>query len=236
MIFRSNFPDVDIEKIGIYQFITSNPYGIDDDKVIFIDGITDKKLTFGQLKTNSKKLAFGLKKKVGFKHGDVLAICSHNHIDYPVVIFGAIATGGIVTTVNPDYEYEEFASQLKDCGNFFIVDRFNELIKYKKYRIIPTELESILLTHSSINDSAVIGIYSDEQETEYPLAYVELKPDKIQSDQLKEEIKDFVSQKVDPYKKLHCVHFIDKIPKSSAGKTLRRSLRAKNECVKQCLL
>ncbi|CAB4394608.1 unnamed protein product [Rhizophagus irregularis] len=546
MIFKSNFPDIDIKKIGIYQFITSNLHGIKDDEIIFINGIideklTEKKLTFGQLKANSKKLAFGLINKIGFKRGDVLAICSHNHIDYPVVIFGAIAAGGIVTTVNPNNTSKEFASQLKDCGasviichpdylkkaikaaeianiheskiflfdenefngflpflsllsdqeinpveytpeeaesttaylcyssgttgkskgieithsnmvsnltqindfedqinhknifmgshdffhiygltflihfiiikgascvilcklefelesfcriiqhykvniapivppiilllvnkislikerkydlsslkliissaaplsgdlckefvetynvpikqaygltetspfatamktheivdgsigvlipnmeckvisednkelgynksgefcfrgpnimkgylnnkeatkacidsdrwfhtgdfgyvdpqgNFFIVDRFNELIKYKEFQIIPTELESILLTHSSINDSAVIGIYSDEQQTEYPLAYVELKPDKIQSDQLKEEIKDFVSQKVAPYKKLHCVHFIDKIPKSSTGKTLRRSLRAKNECVKQCLL
>jgi 4-coumarate--CoA ligase len=80
MISRSNFPNIDIKKIGVYQFITSNPYGIDDDKVIFIDGVTDKKLTFGQLKTNSKKLAFGLINKVGFKRGDVLAIYSPNHV------------------------------------------------------------------------------------------------------------------------------------------------------------
>lgn len=45
MIFRSKFSDIDIKKIGVYQFITSNPYGIDNDKVIFIDVITDKKLT-----------------------------------------------------------------------------------------------------------------------------------------------------------------------------------------------
>jgi 4-coumarate--CoA ligase len=80
MIFKSNFPDIDIKKIGVYQFITSNPYGINDDKVIFIDGITDKKLTFGQLKTNSKKLAFGLVNKVGFRRGNVLAIYSPNHV------------------------------------------------------------------------------------------------------------------------------------------------------------
>ena len=80
MIFRTNFPDIEIPKIGLYQYITSNPYGIDDDKVIFIDGITNKKLTFGQFKSNSKKLAAGLIDKVGFKYGDTLAVCSPNHV------------------------------------------------------------------------------------------------------------------------------------------------------------
>ncbi|PKY44438.1 acetyl-CoA synthetase-like protein [Rhizophagus irregularis] len=401
MIFKSNFPDIDIKKIGIYQFITSNPYGIKDDKVIFIDGITDKKLTFGQLKTNSKKLASGLK-NIGFEHGDVLAICSHNHIDYPVVIFGAIAAGGIVTTVNPNDKFEEFASQLKDCGASVIICHpdylkktitaakianiheskillfdeneindfppFLSLSLFSNQEINPVEYtpekaesttaylcyssgttgksKGIEITHfNMVSNLTQINVFEDQinhenifmgshgascvilckfkfkletfcriiqdckvniapivppiiwllvnkinliKERKYDLsslkliissaaplsgdlckefvetynvpikqayglteatpfatatktheivdAYVELKPDKIQSDQLKEEIKDFVSQKVAPHKKLHCVHFIDKIPKSSAGKTLRRSLRAKNECVKQCLL
>src|SRR6266542_3988944 len=78
--FKSKFPDIEIPKIGVYQYITNNPYGINDDKIIFIDGITDKRLTFGQFKSNSKKLANGLINKVNFKHGDVLAIFSHNHV------------------------------------------------------------------------------------------------------------------------------------------------------------
>ncbi|GBC08165.1 hypothetical protein RclHR1_07940004 [Rhizophagus clarus] len=126
---QSNFPDIDFKEIGIYQFITSNPYGIDDDKAIFIDGLTDKKLTFGQLKANSKKLAFSLKNKIKFKRGDVLAIYSPNHIDYPVAIFGTIAAGGIVTPVNPEYTSEELASQLIDCGASVIISHPNYLDK-----------------------------------------------------------------------------------------------------------
>ncbi|CAB5292032.1 unnamed protein product [Rhizophagus irregularis] len=117
-------------------------------------------------------------------------------------------------------------------GNFFIVDRVKELIKYKGFQVAPAELESVLLTHPSITDCAVIGVNSDEQATEYPLAYVVLKQNEIQSDELKEEIKDFVSQRVAPHKKLRGgVCFTDKIPKSSAGKILRRYLRerARNE-------
>jgi 4-coumarate--CoA ligase len=76
MIFSSNFPDIEFPRIGVYQYITSNPYGISDDKVIFIDGITDEKLTFGQFKSNSTKLAAGLINKIGFKGGEVLAVFS----------------------------------------------------------------------------------------------------------------------------------------------------------------
>lgn len=36
MIFRYKFSDVDIRKIGVYQFITSNFYEIDDDKLFLL--------------------------------------------------------------------------------------------------------------------------------------------------------------------------------------------------------
>ncbi|GBC08166.1 hypothetical protein RclHR1_07940005 [Rhizophagus clarus] len=113
-------------------------------------------------------------------------------------------------------------------GNFFFIDRLTDLISNKKHQIAPSELESTLLEHPSIEESAVIGIYSEEQETEYPLAYVKLKQNEIQSDQLKEEIKNFVSQRVAAHKKLRYVHFIDEIPKNSSGKNLRIFLKEKN--------
>jgi len=80
MIFKSLLPDIEIPSKGIYQYVTSNPNGINDDKIIFIDGITDKKLTYGTLKSNSKKFAAGLIDKAGFKRGDVLAIFSPNQV------------------------------------------------------------------------------------------------------------------------------------------------------------
>ncbi|RIA89002.1 hypothetical protein C1645_851678 [Glomus cerebriforme] len=121
MIFRSSHPDIEIPEVGVFQYTTSNPYGINDDKAIFIDGTTDKRLTFGQLKSSSRKLAAGLINKVGFKRGDVLAIYSPNHIDYPVVIFGTIAAGGKISPVNPAYTVKELTYQLKDCGASIII-------------------------------------------------------------------------------------------------------------------
>ncbi|CAG8613767.1 5422_t:CDS:10 [Funneliformis caledonium] len=521
MIFKSRFPDIEIPKIGVYQYATSNPSGIDDDKHIFIDAMTNKKLSFGEFKRDTKRLAAGLVNKVGFKRGDVLAIFSTNHLDYPTVVYG-----GKVSPINPLYTVDECTYQLKDSGasviivnpsflsnlieaasaanipkskiflfgeeeidgirplsslfsekeinpieytseeaksttaflcyssgttgknkgvetthynmvsnlaqlsafekgfthetsfigflpffhiygkvfllhliilkgascvilpkfeleifcraiqdykvnlapvvppvilllvkspiarkydlsslrllisaaaplskeltndffkihkipikqaygltetspithlvetdniiqgsigillpnieckiisengqelgcnelgelyvrgpnvmkgylnnkkatdmcidsdgwfrtgdevyadsqeNFFIVDRVKELIKYKGFQVAPAELESILLTHPSIDDAAVIGVYSDENATEYPTAFVVLQKDINQSDEMKEEIKEFVSQRVSNHKKLRGgVYFTDQIPKSPSGKILRRFLR-----------
>ncbi|CAG8604779.1 10155_t:CDS:2 [Diversispora eburnea] len=121
MIFKSKFPDVDIPTTGIYQFVTSNPNKVPDDKVIFVDGITEKKLTFGELKRNTKKFAAGLIDKFNFKRGDVLALISPNEVDYPVVVFGTIAAGGKVTLVNPLYTANEFEYQFSDSNSSIIV-------------------------------------------------------------------------------------------------------------------
>ncbi|RIA90938.1 AMP-dependent synthetase/ligase [Glomus cerebriforme] len=97
--------------------------------IFFSDGTTDKKLAYGEFKNNSKKLAAGLINKAGFRRGNVLAIFSPNQVDYPTVLFGAIAAGGIVTFVNPMYTIEEFTYQLKDSGAKYIVAFLSNVIK-----------------------------------------------------------------------------------------------------------
>jgi len=105
-----------------------------------------------------------------------------------------------------------------DEGHFYIVDRAKELIKYKGFQVAPAELEAILLTHPMIADAAVVP-YQDEEAGEVPKAYVVLKGEATEH-----EIKDFVREHVAPYKKIRQVEFIEQIPKSPAGKILRRVL------------
>ncbi|MCI15456.1 4-coumarate-CoA ligase-like 1-like, partial [Trifolium medium] len=45
---------------------------------------------------------------------------------------------------------------IDDEENVFIVDRIKELIKYKGFQVAPAELEAILLSHSSVEDAAVV--------------------------------------------------------------------------------
>jgi len=83
-----------------------------------------------------------------------------------------------------------------------------------------------LLEHESIDDAAVIGVYVEQEETEYPTAYVVLKQNVPRSDNLRKEIKDFVDQQVADYKKLRGgVSFIDQIPRNSSSKILRDKLK-----------
>jgi acyl-CoA synthetase (AMP-forming)/AMP-acid ligase II len=104
-------------------------------------------------------------------------------------------------------------------GNFYIVDRLKELIKYKGYQVPPAELEEILVAHPCIADAAVVGS-PDEEAGELPKAFV-VATDSV----LEEEIKAFVSERVAPHKKIRLVEFVDEIPRAPSGKILRRLLR-----------
>ncbi|CAJ0844371.1 15668_t:CDS:2, partial [Entrophospora sp. SA101] len=121
---------------------------------------------------------------------------------------------------------------INENGKIFLVDRIKELIKYKGSQVAPAELESVLLTNPIISDAAVVGIYSEQDATELPVAYVVLQnlPPEAANDhqQTKKLIQDHVAEKVAPHKKLRGgVYIIDKIPKSPSGKILRKDLRGR---------
>jgi acyl-CoA synthetase (AMP-forming)/AMP-acid ligase II len=104
-------------------------------------------------------------------------------------------------------------------GDFFIVDRLKELIKYKGMQIAPAELEAVLLLHPAVADAAVVP-QKDEAAGEIPRAFVVLK-----GPATADELMAFVAARVTPYKKIRRLDFIDAIPKSPSGKILRRLLR-----------
>ncbi|KAJ3674353.1 hypothetical protein LUZ60_004969 [Juncus effusus] len=105
-------------------------------------------------------------------------------------------------------------------GFLYVVDRLKELIKYKAYQVPPAELERILHIQPGIADAAVIP-YPDEEAGEIPMAFVVKQPG---SNLTENQVMDFVAKQVAPYKKIRRVSFIDAIPKSAAGKILRREL------------
>ncbi|OBC03219.1 AMP-dependent synthetase [Mycobacterium sp. 852013-50091_SCH5140682] len=115
-------------------------------------------------------------------------------------------------------------AQVDATGCVYIVDRLKELIKYKGYQVPPAELESVLLTHPGIADAAVIGVHDGETGEEIPKAFVVKQPG---AELTGDEVMAFVAGQVAPYKKVRQVEFIDAVPKSSAGKILRRELRAR---------
>ncbi|XP_024516211.1 4-coumarate--CoA ligase [Selaginella moellendorffii] len=114
---------------------------------------------------------------------------------------------------------------IDDNDEVFLVDRVKEIIKFKGFQVAPAEVEAILTSHPCVADAAVIP-KKDETAGELPVAFVVI----ANGFQVSEvELKLFVSQQVVFYKKIHKVYFVDSIPKSPAGKILRKDLRSKLE-------
>nr|XP_049700063.1 uncharacterized protein LOC110369823 [Helicoverpa armigera]XP_049700064.1 uncharacterized protein LOC110369823 [Helicoverpa armigera]XP_049700066.1 uncharacterized protein LOC110369823 [Helicoverpa armigera] len=106
-------------------------------------------------------------------------------------------------------------------GTITIADRLKELIKVKGFQVPPAELESVLREHPSVDDAAVVGV-PHQTKGESPKAFVVLKNGhKCTSNDLSK----FVNEKLAAYKHVDDISFIDKVPKSAAGKILRRVLK-----------
>lgn len=108
-------------------------------------------------------------------------------------------------------------------GYEYLVDRIKEVIKYKGYTIAPFELEDLLMKHPSVADVAVIG-KPEQVVGEIPKAFIVLKPESKEK-VAKEEIMHWVVERISTYKRIREVEFVDKIPRSTAGKLLRRQLK-----------
>lgn len=122
---------------------------------------------------------------------------------------GWLHTGDIVT--------------VDDDGWFRVTGRIKELIKYKGFQVAPAELEGLLLTHPAVADIAVVPS-PDEIAGEVPKAFVVLR-----AAASAEELMGWVGERVAPYKRIRRMEFIDAIPRSPAGKILRRIL-VEREC------
>jgi 4-coumarate--CoA ligase len=106
-------------------------------------------------------------------------------------------------------------------GHLFIVGRVKELIKYNGFQVAPAELEGLLLEHPDVTDVAVIGI-PDVQVGELPMAFVVARRGATLTS---EDVIGYVAARVASYKKVRRVEFVTGIPRSAAGKILRRELQ-----------
>jgi long-chain acyl-CoA synthetase len=121
-------------------------------------------------------------------------------------------------TIRDGWLYTGDLGKIDEDGYLYIVDRKKEIIKYMGFTIGPAELEAVLLEHPAVGDCAVVG-KPDPLVGELPKAFVALKGGAKATE---EELIKFVEERVAGYKKIREVEFVETVPRSLAGKVLRR--------------
>jgi fatty-acyl-CoA synthase len=109
-------------------------------------------------------------------------------------------------------------------GYLYLTDRKAFMIISGGVNIYPQEIEDCLTMHPSVLDVAVIGI-PDEEMGERVCAVVQPAPGVVPGEELAEELKEFVRARIAHYKTPRVVDFVDALPRSAAGKLVKRVLK-----------
>jgi acyl-coenzyme A synthetase/AMP-(fatty) acid ligase len=109
-------------------------------------------------------------------------------------------------------------------GYFWFVGRADDVINSAGYRIGPFEVESALLEHPSVAESAVVSS-PDEMRGEVVKAFVVLKPGLRGDEALVKALQEHVKTVTAPYKYPRKVEFVESLPKTVSGKIRRIELR-----------
>jgi acetyl-CoA synthetase/medium-chain acyl-CoA synthetase len=109
-------------------------------------------------------------------------------------------------------------------GYLWFVGRADDVIISAGYRIGPFEVESALLEHPAVLESAVVAS-PDPVRGEIVKAFVVLRPGRAPGDELARELQEHVKRVTAPYKYPRAVEFVDGLPKTVSGKIRRVELR-----------
>jgi len=131
--------------------------------------------------------------------------------------------------------YRKFLSGWYICGDRGSVDadgyiwfsgRDDDVINTGGHLVGPFEIESALLEHPAVAESAAIG-KPDPMNMEVVKAFVALRPGTDRSEDLELDIMNFIRRKLSPLAMPQEIEFVDRLPKTRSGKIMRRLLKAK---------
>lgn len=123
---------------------------------------------------------------------------------------------------------------LKDTDDYlWLLGRADDVLKIAGHRIGTAELESCIVSHENIAESAVCGI-PDEIKGEVIIVFAVLKHDvSVSSDILEKELLDKIRKDIGAIATPKQIYFVSKLPKTRSGKIMRRMLKsiANNETI-----
>lgn len=114
--------------------------------------------------------------------------------------------------------------ELEPSGHISFVGRSDDVITSSGYRIGPFDVESALLEHPAVVETAVIG-KPDPERTEIVKAFVVLKPGYAAGPQLEEELRQHVRKRLSAHAYPREIAFVESLPKTPSGKIQRFILR-----------
>lgn len=122
------------------------------------------------------------------------------------------------------YYYTGDIGKKDSDGYIWFVSRADDVIKASDYRIGPFEVESALLTHPAVAESAVVAS-PDEIRGSLVKAFVVLKPGFKPDQDLARELSFHVRSVTAPYMRPKKIEFVSDLPKTISGKIIRKQLR-----------
>lgn len=111
-------------------------------------------------------------------------------------------------------------------GYFWFLGREDDIIISAGYRISPFEVESVLIKHPAVKESAVVAS-PDEIRGEVVKAFIVLQDGYKPSEELIKELQNFVKKETAPYKYPRKIEFVKELPKTISGKIKRKELKLK---------
>jgi len=109
-------------------------------------------------------------------------------------------------------------------GYFWYAGRADDMMKAGGMWVSPIEVEAALLDHDAVLEAGVVGAPNADQLVK-PVAFVVLVPGRVATPALEEELREFVRQRLAPYKHPRRIVFTNELPKTATGKIQRFRLR-----------
>jgi len=127
-------------------------------------------------------------------------------------------------TMFPGKYFTGDGSRRDEDGYYWITGRIDDVINVSGHRMGTAEVESALVSHPAVAESAVVG-YPHEIKGQGIYAYVTLKNGYDYTDDLKKELQKHVRNEIGPIAQPDIIQWAPGLPKTRSGKIMRRILR-----------
>jgi acetyl-CoA synthetase len=115
-------------------------------------------------------------------------------------------------------------ARMDQDGYFWLMGRVDDVINVSGHRLGTMEVESALVAHPKVAEAAVVG-RPDELKGQAISAFVSLESGNYPSEQLKDELRKWVSKEIGSLARPDDIRFTEALPKTRSGKIMRRLLR-----------